>query len=55
MVAMWLRGSEAQRPETHATKNIVIARKTLLHKELKQQASEMPGLKEDVEMVYSTE
>lgn len=44
-----------QQPETHARKNNVTARKTLLHKELRQQASEMQGLKEDVEMVFNPE
>lgn len=54
-VAMWSRGPEVQQPGTHAIKSIVTARKTLRHKELRQQASEMRGLKEDVEMVFNTE
>jgi hypothetical protein len=51
MVVMVLRGSEAQPHEITGRKTIITDRKTWLHKEQRQQASEMPGLKEDVETV----
>jgi hypothetical protein len=40
-----------RRPATIARKSIVIDRRTWLHREQRQQTNEMPGLKEDVEMV----
>jgi hypothetical protein len=51
MVIMEPKRSEVQWPVTIARKNIVIDRRTWLHKEQKQQTNEMPGLREDVGMV----
>jgi hypothetical protein len=51
-VQMGLRESgEAQPPETIARRKFVIDKKTSLHKEQRQQASEMLDLKGDAEMV----
>lgn len=50
-VQMESRESKAQPPEITVRKKCVIDRKNLPHKEQKQQASDMPDLREGGEMV----